>query len=175
MQSSMPRSVFRIMVFGVSGGQAVAISMSSSANRSSAVVFVSISSRVTPGAISVTRNLRCSSSITITQRSVMIMSMQRRPVSGSVHSGMILGAPLRLQCSMVTMTLLHACDQVHRAAHALDHLAGDHPVGDVAFLADFHGTKNGEVDVAATNHSETLRRGEEAVAGRLRSRSACRH
>jgi hypothetical protein len=28
--------------------------------------------------------------------------------------------------------LLGAVDQVHRAAHALDHLAVDHPVGDVA-------------------------------------------
>ena len=30
---------------------------------------------------------------------------------------------------------LDAGDQVHRAAHALDHLAGDHPVGEVAVPA----------------------------------------
>ena len=30
---------------------------------------------------------------------------------------------------------LDAGDQVHRAAHALHHLAGDHPVGEVALLA----------------------------------------
>jgi hypothetical protein len=33
---------------------------------------------------------------------------------------------------MVTTTFLDARDEVHRAAHALDHFAGDHPVGDVA-------------------------------------------
>lgn len=34
----------------------------------------------------------------------MSMSMQFRPVSGSVHSGTIFDSPFLLQCSMVTMT-----------------------------------------------------------------------
>ena len=41
-----------------------------------------------------------------------------------------------------------AGDEVHRAAHALHHLARDHPIGEVAILGDLHGAKDGEVDVA---------------------------
>ena len=49
---------------------------------------------------------------------------------------------------------LDAGDQVHRAAHALDHLAGDHPVGEVAVLGDLHGAQDGEIDVSTSNHGE---------------------
>ena len=61
--------------------------------------------------------------------------------------------------------LLDARDEIHRAAHALDHLAGDHPVGDVAVLRDLHRAEHGEVDMPAADHREAVRRGE---IGRLR-------
>eukprot|EP01025_Chloroclados_australasicus_P040009 TRINITY_DN4164_c1_g1_i6.p1 TRINITY_DN4164_c1_g1~~TRINITY_DN4164_c1_g1_i6.p1 ORF type:complete len:316 (+),score=45.89 TRINITY_DN4164_c1_g1_i6:256-1203(+) len=61
--------------------------------------------------------------------------------------------------------LADAGDQVHRAAHALDHLAGDHPVGDIALLADFHGAQDAHVDVPASDHAEALGATEEAGAG----------
>ena len=56
------------------------------------------------------------------------------------------------------MTRSRAGDEVHRAAHALDHLAGDHPVGEVARLGDLHRAEDGEVDVAAADHREASRR-----------------
>ena len=49
---------------------------------------------------------------------------------------------------------LDARDQIHRAAHALHHLAGDHPVGEVAVLGDLHGAEDRQVDVAAADHGE---------------------
>jgi hypothetical protein len=49
---------------------------------------------------------------------------------------------------------LDAADQVHRAAHALNHLAGDHPVGEVAVLGHLHGSQDGNVDMAAADHGE---------------------
>jgi hypothetical protein len=33
-------------------------------------------------------------------------------------------------------------NQIHRATHALDHRAGDHPVRDVSSRADLHRAKN---------------------------------
>jgi hypothetical protein len=51
---------------------------------------------------------------------------------------------------------LDAGDQVHGPAHALHQLAGDHPVGDVAVLGDFHGAEDGQVDVAAADHGEAV-------------------
>ncbi|MNE33647.1 hypothetical protein D3C80_1273310 [compost metagenome] len=57
---------------------------------------------------------------------------------------------------------LDARDQVHGPAHALQHLAGDGPVGDVAVGGHFHGAQNGQVDVPSPNHGEAVRRAEEA-------------
>ena len=37
-------------------------------------------------------------------------------------------------------THLHAGDKVHGASHTLDHLARDHPVGDIAIFGHFHRT-----------------------------------
>ena len=56
---------------------------------------------------------------------------------------------------------LGAVDQVHRAAHALDHLAGDHPVGDVAGRGDLHRAEDRGVDLAAADHPERRRGVEE--------------
>ena len=69
---------------------------------------------------------------------------------------------------MITTTRLRAGHQVHRAAHALDHLAGDHPVGEVALLGDLHGAEDGEIDVAAADHGEAVGAGED---GRSRAAS----
>jgi hypothetical protein len=47
---------------------------------------------------------------------------------------------------------LHPGDQIHRPAHALDHLARHHPVGDVAVFGDFHRAQHGQVDMPAADH-----------------------
>ncbi len=49
---------------------------------------------------------------------------------------------------------LDAGDEVHRAAHALDHLAGDHPVGEIAVLRHLHRAEDREIDMAAADHAE---------------------
>jgi hypothetical protein len=63
---------------------------------------------------------------------------------------------------------LGAGDEIHRAAHALDHLAGDHPVREIAVLAHLHRAEDGEVDVAAADHREALGAVEERSAGQHR-------
>ena len=57
-----------------------------------------------------------------------------------------------------------AVNQVHGAAHVPDHLAGDHPVGQVADRRYLHGTQDGGVDVAAADHAEAEGGVEEAGA-----------
>src|SRR6266536_6601747 len=47
-----------------------------------------------------------------------------------------------------------AGDQVHRAAHAFDHFARNHPVGKIALFVDFHRAKHAQIDVASANHGE---------------------
>ena len=59
---------------------------------------------------------------------------------------------------------LDARHQIHGAAHALDHLAWDHPVGQITFLAHLHGTENAEVDLAATDHGKAVVAAENAGA-----------
>ena len=54
--------------------------------------------------------------------------------------------------------LLDARHEVHGAAHALHHLAGDHPVGEVAVLGHLHGAEDRQVDMAATDHAEGIGR-----------------
>ena len=63
-----------------------------------------------------------------------------------------------------------ASDQIHRAAHALDHLAGDHPVGKVALTGHLHGTEDGEIDVTAADHREAVLAAEIAGTGTRRHR-----
>ncbi|KAG5718208.1 hypothetical protein E4T56_gene15747, partial [Termitomyces sp. T112] len=70
--------------------------------------------------------------------------------------------------------LLDARDQIHSAAHALDHLARDHPVGDVAILGHFHRAKDGQVDMAATDHGKALRAVEIGRMGQLADRLLAR-
>ena len=48
----------------------------------------------------------------------------------------------------------YAGHEVHGAAHAFYHFAGDHPVGEVAFFGYFQRAQDGEVDVAAADHGE---------------------
>src|SRR6202012_707888 len=60
--------------------------------------------------------------------------------------------------------LLHAGDEVHGPAHALHHLAGDGPVGEVAVLGHLHGAQHGHVDMAAADHGEAVGAREEAGA-----------
>ena len=49
---------------------------------------------------------------------------------------------------------LGAGDEVHRAAHAGHHLAGDHPVRQVAGLVDLQAAEHGDVEVAAADQAE---------------------
>ena len=58
---------------------------------------------------------------------------------------------------------LHARNQIHGAAHALDQLSWNHPVSKVASLAHFHGAQNGKINVATANHGETVGAGKETM------------
>ena len=49
-----------------------------------------------------------------------------------------------------------AGDQIHRAAHALDQLAGDHPVRQIAGFRDLHRAEDRHRDLAAADHPEAL-------------------
>ena len=60
---------------------------------------------------------------------------------------------------------LDAGHQVHGTAHALDHLARDHPVGQITVFADLHGTQDGQVDLAAADHGKAVVAAEDAGAG----------
>ena len=55
---------------------------------------------------------------------------------------------------------LNSGDKIHGPARSLDHLAGDHPVGDVAVGGDFKGPEDREVDMPAADHGEGIRAGE---------------
>lgn len=55
--------------------------------------------------------------------------------------------------------------QIHGSSHALDELAGDDPVGDVAVAGDLHGAEDGEVEVASSDDAEGLGAGEGGGAG----------
>ena len=99
-----------------------------------ASVLARTSSRVTPGASSVRRHA-CRAPSSKTPRSV---------ISRSTHAGagQRQGAALQQLRRAGLLGVLHhhhdaldAGHQVHGPAHALDHLAGHHPVGEVAVLA----------------------------------------
>ena len=60
--------------------------------------------------------------------------------------------------------------QVHRAAHPLHHLAGDHPVRQVALLVHLERAEHGQVDVPASHHRERVGAAEIGAAGRLGDR-----
>ncbi|MCY1240003.1 hypothetical protein D9M72_528310 [compost metagenome] len=55
--------------------------------------------------------------------------------------------------------------QVHGAAHALDHLARNGPVGEVAGSGHLHSAQDGDLHVAAADHAEGGRGVEDAAAG----------
>src|ERR1019366_9777199 len=54
-----------------------------------------------------------------------------------------------------------------RASHALDHFAGDHPVGEVALFVNLHRAQHAEVDVAAADHGEGFGTREVGGAGQF--------
>ena len=74
------------------------------------------------------------------ERQGALLDDLRRPVAGDVlhHDDHAAGA----------------VDEVHRAAHAVDHLPGDQPVGQVAAGVDLHGAEDGDVEVLAADHPE---------------------
>ncbi len=61
--------------------------------------------------------------------------------------------------------LLDAGHQVHGAAGTLDHLAGNHPVGQVAVAGDLHAAEDRQVDLAAADHGKRFGGIEEDRAG----------
>ena len=63
---------------------------------------------------------------------------------------------------------LHSGDEIHRATGPFDHLAGNHPIRDVAFVRHLECAENGEIDVAAANHGERIGAGEKGRAGHRR-------
>ena len=94
------------------------------------------------------------------------------PVSGSVHVGQDLEVD---RAVLLARDVLHqdddaldAGDEVHRPAHPLDHLARDHPVGEVALLADLHRAEDREIDLAAADHRERVVRAEDRRARQRR-------
>lgn len=52
--------------------------------------------------------------------------------------------------------LVRIGNKVHGATHTLDKLAGNHEVGEITVGGNFHGTENGYVDVATSDHTEGL-------------------
>ena len=45
---------------------------------------------------------------------------------------------------------------IRGATHALDHLARNHPVGQIAAPTDLHRAQNGQIDFSAANHGKTV-------------------
>ena len=87
----------------------------------------------------------------------MMRSTTALPVSGSVHSLQELRLAVLGGVVHDDDDALDPGDEVHGAAHALDQLAGDHPVGEVAFLGDLHRAEDRHVDLAAADHAEASR------------------
>ena len=52
--------------------------------------------------------------------------------------------------------IVSASHQIHRAAHAFDKLAGDHPRGDIALLINLEGAQYGQIHMPTTNHGKGL-------------------
>ncbi|GMR36631.1 hypothetical protein PMAYCL1PPCAC_06826, partial [Pristionchus mayeri] len=46
--------------------------------------------------------------------------------------------------------------EIHRPAHSLDHLAGDHPIGQISILGNLHSSQKSDVDMRSSNHGEAL-------------------
>merc|ERR1719494_1693525 len=55
--------------------------------------------------------------------------------------------------------------QVHGSPHPLHHLAGDHPVGQVATAGHLHCSQDGKANMATPDHGKTLLAREERAAG----------
>src|SRR5690606_3537436 len=54
----------------------------------------------------------------------------------------------------------HAGDEIHGAAHTLDHFSRDHPIGQIAFFRHLHGAQYGQIYLAAAYHGERFCRRE---------------
>src|SRR5262245_27367852 len=60
-----------------------------------------------------------------------------------------------------------AGDEIHGAAHAFHHLAGDHPVREIARFVHLQRAEHRQIDVAAADHRERLRAVEVRAARNL--------
>ncbi len=77
-------------------------------------------------------------------------------------------------CSMVTTTRLAPATRSMAPAHPLHHLAGDHPVREVALAVHLQRAEDREVDVAAAHHREGVGAREVRGAGQLGHRLLAR-
>ena len=78
------------------------------------------------------------------------------PVRGRVHFFRIFGLIVAGGVFHGDVDALGAGDEVHGAAHALKHFAGDGPIGESSLFVDLQRAEDGEVDVAAANHGERI-------------------
>ncbi|MPN04598.1 hypothetical protein SDC9_151840 [bioreactor metagenome] len=53
----------------------------------------------------------------------------------------------------------HAGHQIHRTTRPLHHLAGDHPVRDIALVRHFQRAKDRKIHMTTTDHREGIRAG----------------
>ena len=65
---------------------------------------------------------------------------------------------------------LHSGHEIHRPTGPFDHLAGNHPIRDIAFVGHLECAENGEIDVPAANHGKRIGAGEIGRAGNRRDR-----
>ena len=88
----------------------------------------------------------------ITASSVTIKLTTFKPVNGKRASLDDLVAAVLRGVFHGDDDLLRAGHEIHRAAHALDHLPRNHPVGEVALFIDLQRAEHGQVDVPAADH-----------------------
>ncbi len=98
----------------------------------------------------------------ITAISVTTRSTALSDVSGKLHFLTILDFPLAA-CCMATIDALGAGHQIHRPAHARDHLARDRPVGELALRIDLEPAQHRHVDMAAADQAERHRAVEDSM------------
>ena len=88
--------------------------------------------------------------------SVTMWSTTSTPVRGRVHFFRIFGLMVAGGVFHGDVDALRSCNEVHGAAHAFKHFAGDGPIGESSLFVDLERAEDGEIDVATANHSERI-------------------
>ncbi len=92
------------------------------------------------------------------------------PVRGREHFVQDLGLAVLRRVLHQRHHAPHPGNQVHRAAHTLDHLSGDHPIGQVPAQGNLHRAQNRQIDMPAADHRKRVRARKEACARKRRHR-----